>query len=45
MNRHLGSDSLAVWLEEQGWDVRREASKSGYRVLQVGRAAKGGTGQ
>jgi 16S rRNA (guanine1207-N2)-methyltransferase len=45
MNRHLGSDSLAVWLEEQGWDVRREASKSGYRVLQVGRAANGRPGQ
>jgi 16S rRNA (guanine1207-N2)-methyltransferase len=37
VNRHLGSDSLAAWLEEYGWDVNRRASKSGYRVLQVGR--------
>jgi 16S rRNA (guanine1207-N2)-methyltransferase len=37
MNRHLGADSLTAWLEGQGWDVRREASKSGYRVLRVGR--------
>jgi 16S rRNA (guanine1207-N2)-methyltransferase len=35
VNRHLGADSLAGWLESGGWDVRREASKSGYRVLQV----------
>ena len=37
VNRHLGSDSLAAWLEEHGWEVTRRASKSGYRVLQVGR--------
>ncbi len=37
VNRHLGSDSLSAWLEGNGWDVRRQASKSGYRVLQVGR--------
>jgi 16S rRNA (guanine1207-N2)-methyltransferase len=37
VNRHLGADSLAEWLESGGWDVRREASKSGYRVLQVRR--------
>ena len=41
VNRHLGSDSLAVWLEGKGWDVRRQASKSGYRVLQVGRTDGG----
>jgi 16S rRNA (guanine1207-N2)-methyltransferase len=41
VNRHLGSDSLAAWLESQGWDVRRKASKSGYRVLQVGRCPSG----
>jgi len=38
VHKHLGSDSLATWLSAQGWDVRREASKSGYRVLQVKRA-------
>ena len=41
VNRHLGSDSLAGWLEEHGWDVHRKASKSGYRVLQVGRRSSG----
>jgi 16S rRNA (guanine1207-N2)-methyltransferase len=35
VNRHLGADSLVAWLEGGGWDVRRAASKSGYRVLQV----------
>lgn len=39
VHRHLGSDSLATWLEDGGWGVRRAASKSGYRVLEVtGRA-------
>jgi 16S rRNA (guanine1207-N2)-methyltransferase len=38
VNRHLGSDSLADWLGSEGWRVRREASKSGYRVLQVTKA-------
>ena len=38
VNRHLGSDSLAAWLQqEEGWKVRRAASKSGYRVLEVAR--------
>lgn len=36
-NRHLGGDSLAAWLMSEGWTVRRAASKSGYRVLQVSR--------
>jgi 16S rRNA (guanine1207-N2)-methyltransferase len=37
VNRHLGSDSLAAWLVSEGWAVRRAASKSGYRVLEVTR--------
>ncbi|HXR23152.1 MAG TPA: methyltransferase [Acidimicrobiales bacterium] len=37
VNRHLGSDSLAEWLAMNGWAVRRAASKSGYRVLEVTR--------
>jgi hypothetical protein len=37
VNRHLGSDSLAAWLAENGWGVRRAASKSGYRILEVTR--------
>jgi 16S rRNA (guanine1207-N2)-methyltransferase len=35
VHRHLGSDSLAAWLEDGGWVVRRAASKSGYRVLRL----------
>lgn len=35
VQRHLGSDSLAAWLEGQGRAVRRVASKRGYRVLEV----------
>jgi 16S rRNA G1207 methylase RsmC len=31
--RHLGADSLAAWLREQGYDVRRHASQQGFRVL------------
>ncbi|HTW10935.1 MAG TPA: methyltransferase [Acidimicrobiales bacterium] len=37
VNRHLGGDSLAAWLAGRGWVVTRAASKSGYRVLRVGR--------
>lgn len=35
VQRHLGSDSLAAWLEARGFAVRRLASKRGYRVLEV----------
>lgn len=35
VNRHLGADSLAAWLEQEGWLVARQASKAGYRVLSV----------
>lgn len=33
--RHLGADSLAAWLAEEGWTATRRASKRGYRVLEV----------
>ncbi len=33
--RHLGADSLADWLGEQGFPTRRHASAKGYRVLAV----------
>lgn len=36
VHRHLGSDSLAVWLVAEGWPVRRLGSRKGYRILQVG---------
>lgn len=35
VQHHLGSDSLARWLQEQGWAVSRMTSKQGYRVLEV----------
>jgi len=35
INRNLGSDSLAVWLTEQGYWVERLTSKRGFRVLRV----------
>jgi 16S rRNA (guanine1207-N2)-methyltransferase len=39
VHRHLGGDSLAAWLTGEGWSARRHASKKGYRILQVRRAA------
>ena len=38
VQKHLGSDSLARWLSEQGFAVRRLGSRMGYRLLEVGRA-------
>ena len=35
VNRNLGSDSLAVWMIEQGYSVERLTSKRGFRVLRV----------
>ncbi len=35
--RHLGADSLAVWLVAQGFGVQRLTSKQGYRILGVSR--------
>jgi 16S rRNA (guanine1207-N2)-methyltransferase len=35
VQRNLGSDSLARWLETQGFAVTRLKSKKGYRILQV----------
>lgn len=37
--RNLGSDSLARWLQEQGWPTSRLGSSAGYRVLEVRPAA------
>jgi 16S rRNA G1207 methylase RsmC len=39
--RHLGGDSLADWLTQQGYAVRREASRQGFRVLRVTPAKPG----
>lgn len=38
VQKHLGSDSLASWLGEQGWAARRLGSRKGYRILEVVRA-------
>ena len=36
MGRNLGADSLHDWLEKtEGWQVRRLAARSGYRLLRV----------
>lgn len=35
VQKHLGSDSLARWLNAAGWPTRRIASRQGYRVLEV----------
>ena len=37
VQRHLGADSLSAWLGHEGWEVRRLASKKGYRILSVRR--------
>jgi 16S rRNA (guanine1207-N2)-methyltransferase len=36
VQKHLGSDSLARWLTEQGHPVERLGSRRGYRLLAVG---------
>lgn len=33
VQKHLGSDSLHRWLNEQGWPTVRLTSRAGYRVL------------
>ncbi len=35
--RNLGADSLAVWIEQNGWGCSRLASAKGFRVLAVTR--------
>jgi len=35
VHKHLGSDSLARWLDGQGWAAERLASRAGYRILAV----------
>ncbi|HUP85091.1 MAG TPA: methyltransferase [Acidimicrobiales bacterium] len=35
VQKHLGSDSLAKWLREQGLRVDRIGSRMGYRLLEV----------
>jgi 16S rRNA (guanine1207-N2)-methyltransferase len=35
VQRHLGADSLARWLTDQGWPTVRRASRKGFRLLDV----------
>lgn len=35
VQKHLGSDSLARWLADQGYAVERLTSRAGYRILEV----------
>lgn len=35
VQKHLGSDSLATWLAEQGWATTRLGSRKGFRILEV----------
>ncbi len=35
VQRHLGSDSLQLWLEQTGWSASRFAARAGYRILEV----------
>ena len=35
VHKHLGSDSLARWLESERWGVARLGSRRGYRILDV----------
>lgn len=46
VQKHLGSDSLQRWLNDQGWPAERIASRSAYRVLAVTARTRtgGGTG-
>lgn len=35
VQKHLGSDSLAKWLDAHGWPTTRLLSRSAYRILRV----------
>jgi 16S rRNA (guanine1207-N2)-methyltransferase len=43
--RHLGADSLAAWLAENGYRVTRHASQQGFRILRVSRPETGAAAQ
>jgi 16S rRNA (guanine1207-N2)-methyltransferase len=36
VQKHLGADSLARWLDEAGWPATRTAARQGYRILETG---------
>ncbi len=35
VQKHLGADSLAAWLTDQGWTTTRLVSRRGFRILEV----------
>lgn len=35
VQRHLGADTLAAWLDEVGYSVQRVRSRQGYRLFEV----------
>ena len=35
VQRHLGADSLARWLDDRGWATERRGSRKGFRLLDV----------
>ncbi len=37
VHKHLGSDSLVKWLDNEGWPTTRLTSYQGYRILQIRR--------
>jgi 16S rRNA (guanine1207-N2)-methyltransferase len=37
VHKHLGADSLARWLDGEGWSTVRRASRAGYRLLDIAR--------
>ena len=39
VQKHLGADSLARWLEAEGWPTVRVVSRAGYRILSVAASA------
>ena len=37
VQKHLGAESLARWLDENGWPAEQRVARTGYRVFEVGR--------
>jgi len=35
VQRHLGADSLADWMTNQGWETSKLCTRAGYRILEV----------
>ena len=44
VQRHLGADSLARWLDDRGWATERRGSRKGFRLLDVAARAGPPTG-